>query len=469
MIRLREDQDRAVSDMRHALTLHQSILFRGPTGVGKTVIASFMAQQASARSKRVIFGVHRSELASQTAQTFDAFGIKYGFIASGRPSNPFACAQIASADTLRNRPELLKDTALFVPDEAHLWASKTRAALIQSAKDYGAKIVGLSATPLRLDGKPLTMFDTIVEGPSEAWLIENGHLSGYRAFAPSSPDLSGLHTKMGDYVVSELEERLDKPAIVGNAVEAWRTHADGLRTIVFAISRQHGHHVKQAYEAAGIGAAYIDGTMTADQRKQEITRFADGHAMVLINIALCVEGFDLSAQVGREVPIEAVQLLNPTKSLARARQMMGRALRKKPRPAIILDHVRMIETHGFPDDAREWTLEGRERVAGVTSVEVTTCPSCFTAYRSVLPSCPECGSDKPLKPRTVEEIEGELVEIQKREKTREVRAARDLPSIARVAIERGYKPGWIGKRVEILTGRRVSFSEIQAALIEARR
>lgn len=476
MITLRPDQEKAVHDMREALKTHQSILFRGPTGMGKTVVASYMAQQATERRKRVIFGVHRVELAMQTAKTFDQFGIKYGFIAAGRPANPFAIAQIASADTLRNRPELLKGTALFVPDESHLWASKTRSDLIQSAKDAGAKIVGLSATPQRLDGKPLDMFDAIVEGPSESWLIENGHLSRYRAYAPVRPDLSGIGSRGGDYVPGELEERFDKPAIHGDAIEAWRKYASGKRTMVFAISRVHGQHVTDAYNAAGIPAVYIDGTTSHGDRRARIEMFADGRALILVSINLAIEGFDLSAQVGRDVPVQCVQLLNPTKSLPRARQMMGRALRKKPDDAIILDHVNIIMNadgsvnHGFPDDEHEWSLEGRKRQEGVPSFDVKLCESCFASYRAALSACPYCSSERTIKPRMVEEIEGQLAEIQKTAKQRsEMRSARDLQSVVRLAIERGYANGWISQRMKAIGQRPPSFSEIHLAVSEARK
>lgn len=475
-VELRDYQQRAIDDMRAALATNDSILFRGPTGCGKTVIASYMAQRSVARDRKIIFGVHRIELATQTAKTFDQFGISYSYIAAGFGYNPFAKAYIASADTLRNRPELLKGCKLFVPDESHLWASKTRSALIASAKAEGAKIVGLSATPQRLDGKPLDMFDALVEGPSEGWLIANGHLSDYRAYAPTRPDLSGLHTQAGDYVVGEVEDRFDKPAIHGDAIASWRKYAAGKRTMVFAISRKHGAHVTDAYNAAGIPAVYIDGTTSKGDRLDRIERFADGRALILVSIALCIEGFDLSAQVGRDVPVEAVQLLNPTKSLPRARQMMGRALRPKPEPAIILDHVNIIMNadgtvnHGFPDDEHEWSLAGREgkRQEGVPDFRIKNCASCFGVYPASKPRCPSCASEGVVKERKVEEIEGELIEIQRKADARhQMRSSRDLDSVARVAVERGYKPAWIAQRMKVI-GKPVSFSKAMEAYADAR-
>src|SRR5690606_35988217 len=114
---LRPDQMQAVEELRAALRDHQSVLLQAPCGFGKTVVAAYMASGAHRKRKRVIFAVHRRELARQTAKTFDHFGIPYGYIMAGMPSNPFASVQIASRDTLRSRPGMM-GCDLFIPDEA---------------------------------------------------------------------------------------------------------------------------------------------------------------------------------------------------------------------------------------------------------------------------------------------------------------------------------------------------------------
>lgn len=452
--------------MRAALTQHQSILLRAPTGFGKSIVASYMAQQATLRGRKVIMAVHRKELARQMSATFGLFNIKHGFIASGMAEYPQALAQIASADTLRNRPHLLRGCNLFIPDEAHLFAAKNRALLIGLAKETGSKVVGLSATPQRLDGKPLSgLFDALVDGPDPAWLIEQGHLSSYRVFAPPGAGTEGLHTRMGEYVTAELEERFDKPSIIGDAVQTWKDRAAGLRTIVFAISRAHGRHVQQSYISSGVNAVYIDGSTPHHERRQAIEAFADGCAPILINIQLCVEGFDLAAQVGRDVPIEAVQLLRPTKSLAMAMQMLGRALRKKPYPAIILDHVGIIKDHGLPDDERQWSLEGRTKKTGEATIPTRTCPECFAVHRPAR-VCPECGHEYAVtEGRQIEEVAGELAEIDvdavRRAARQEVGMAKTMPELVALAKRRGYAKGWVATMLKA-RGRPVkNYAEIE--------
>lgn len=480
MIHLRPDQAAVVDETRTALKSHQSVLIRAPCRFGKTVVAAFMAKSASERRKKVIFACHRDAILRQISTTFDRFEIRHGFIAAGRPANPFAHAQVASADTLRNRLDALKGCALLVVDEGHLWHSRTRKLIIDAAKEAGAKVVILTATPIRLDGKPLSdIADHMVLGPTEAELIERGSLAQYRVFAPVSADLTGVHSRMGDFVTAEVAERLDKPAIVGDAPATWLKYAAGLRTVVYAINRAHGKHVLDAYIAAGIRAAYIDGETPKGEQIRIAHALANGEIDVLVSVELLTTGFDLGSLVGRDVTIQCVQLLRPTKSLQLAIQMMMRCMTAWDGVSIILDHVNMIlnrdgtVNHGFPDDDREWSLEGSSvrKQEGVTDFSTWLCETCFASVRSTKPVCPYCSKEHVVKPREIATEEGELAEIKRQQavqKKRQMNAARDLESVARLAVERGYKPGWIAQRMKSIGARPPSYGEIYAAIQAAK-
>ena len=58
----------------------------------------------------------------------------------------------------------------------------------------------------------------IVTGPPVLELIEAGHLSDYRLFASFTPELSGIHTRAGEYVTFEVEAIMGSKAVVGNCV-----------------------------------------------------------------------------------------------------------------------------------------------------------------------------------------------------------------------------------------------------------
>lgn len=452
MIQLREDQRETVEEVREAMREHQSVLLHAECGWGKTVASAYIAKAAESKGKRILFAAHRKALLRQTAVTFRDFGIKFGFIAAGMASNPFARVQIVSADTIRNRPELLK-CDLFVPDEAHLWCrGKTRIEIIDTARQHGAHIMPLTATPADGTGNGLgNIADHIVHGPDAAWLIERGFLARYKAYAPFTPDLSRVKSQAGEYVTASLDEALDKPSIIGDRVKAYRQYADGKRHIGYCYSRKNGHDTERAFNEAGISARFVDGETSEGEMREAINGFADRSIQVLLNCQLFREGFDLSAQVGRRVPIESVGLYAPCKSLPMAIQMMMRPMRPQDDHAILLDHAGIFAAHGLPDDEREWTLDRRvSRISDVSGISIATCPTCFSAYRSALPSCPECGSGRPLKPRTVEEIEGELKQIERERKKIEAKSKRievgrtkDLDGLADIAIARSYKAGWL--------------------------
>lgn len=435
-----------------------------------TVVAAYMAHGAMTKRRRVTFGVHRRELARQTALTFDRFGIRYGFIAANMRSDPFALVQIASHGTLANRPSLLK-CDLFVPDEAHLWGAKSRAEMITEVRGLGAHIVPLTATPERGDGKGLShIADHMIHGPSASWLIERGHLARYKAYAPVTPDFRGLHTVGGDFVTSELEERFSKPTIYGDQVAAYKKYAYGKRAVGYAYSRKHGNELAATFRANGIPSAFIDGDTPDDVRIETIKAFADGRIWVLFNCQLFREGFDLSAQVGYNVPIQCVLLCCPTKSLPLAIQMMMRCMRPQDAWAILLDFVNLIAMHGLPDDERDWSLEGVPRKTREAEAAIATmkCEVCFGTFRRFVGKCPGCGATQKISDgRKVLEAQAEIEEIDlefaRRAKKDEIARAWDLPSLCKVAKSQGKKPGWV-YYVMKARGKTVGMDEVYRAM-----
>jgi len=447
LITLRPDQEKVRTDLRVALRTHQAVLTFAPTGFGKTVLASALVAMIAGAGKSVGFAVHRHALIKQTAETFDQFKLPYTYIASGEHHNPYRKIYIASIPTLQNRLGRYPMDYLFV-DEAHLSASAGWSRTIEHYREAGTKIIGLTGSPERLDGKPLgDVWDTMVLGPSTRWLIENGFLSKYRAFAPAGVDLSGVHTRAGDYVASEIDEIMAGKAVLAGAVRHWRSYAQGKRTIAFAPSVARAEQLAAEFRANGIGAVSLDGGTPQDFQRRAFFDFADRKIDVLVNCQLFTEGFDLSAQVGRDVVIEAVLDYAPTQSLARHLQKHGRGLRRDPggEPHVLLDLVGGFGRLGLPDDEREWSLEGRDKKKrGPVEAEeqAKVCPECFAAHEPA-PFCPECGFEYPVQVRKVEEVDGELEEIDieafRQKQKMEQAQAQTLTDLVRLATARGYK------------------------------
>lgn len=479
-ILLRDYQDEMLAGARQALRTHRKVLLQAPTGAGKTAVAAKMAENVQAKGRRAAFLVHRRELITQSAKTFTKAGVDFGVVAAGVTGNRHAPIQICSIQTLSRRLDLHKDFDLIVVDEAHHATASTWSAVIEHYAK--AKVVGLSATPERSDGTGLDkMFDVLVPGPRVSWLIEQGYLSRYRLFAPSAPDLTGIHSRAGDYARDELAEVMDKPSITGDAVTHYSRIGAGRRAMVFCVSIKHSLHTVERFQAAGFRAAHIDGETDPAVRDALIAEFAAGRIQVLSSVDLVSEGFDVPE-------IEIAILLRPTKSLSLFLQQIGRCLRPvyaegfdltsqdgrlaamaasdKPE-AVVLDHAGNALQHGLPDDDRVWSLTGRQKRKRAAkdedeedAVQVRQCPMCYSVHRPE-PTCPRCGFTYPTMGRSVKEVEGELQELQRNEAARarkvEVARAQTLDELIAIGRSRGYKnPSWWAKQTIAARDRKLS-------------
>lgn len=445
MITLRPYQSDLLQATRDAMRRHRSVLMHLPTGGGKTALAATMLGNARAKGLRGWFIAHRDFLLTQTAATFDKVGIPFGFIAAGRPRHDLEAIQICAVATLGRRLARLTPPHLIIWDEAHHCAARTYDTIYNWAPN--ARHVGLTATPCRLDGKGLRKyFGEIVPGPTTGELIEQGWLAPYKAFAPSSPDLRGVHTRAGDYARDELATLMNSSEIVGDMVGHYQRLANGMRAVYYAVSIKHSEHIAAMFNAAGIPARHLDAESPTDERIAAAKAFAAGDLRVLTNVDLFGEGYDLSAQAGADVSVEAVGLARPTQSLALHLQQMGRSLRLAPgkEHAIILDHAGNLERHGFPDDDREWTLEGAPKKPAGKGVAARMCKSCFAMLRLSQKVCPHCGAVAEAQAREVDEIDGELEEVKPRPRVIDLDRARagSYEALLRIERERGYKPGW---------------------------
>lgn len=408
---LRSYQVDLIDRVRVALRSHRSVVAQLATGGGKTALATKMLRTVSEKKAPSMFVVHRQELIDQTMRTFAEFDLPFGVISAGFTPAPNALIQIASIDTLRAR--LMKDAAFLtrrprfvIWDECHHIAAAGWSFVKQQFEN--SQHVGLTATPERLDGKGLRgHFDHMECGPPMEWLIDNGYLSKYRAFMPSIPDLSRVHTERGDFVAIENEAAMDKPSITGDAVSHYLQHARGRRALAFCVSVKHSRHVVEQFNQSGIIAWHLDGTTNRGERRKAIAAFRRGEIKVLSNVDLFGEGFDVPAA-------ECSIMLRPTKSTSLFLQQCGRVLRplEGKAPAILLDHAGNLARHGFPDDHRDWTLDGRDKAKEEKApVDLKTCPKCAFAHRVGPPHCPACGFAYQKKPRQVELRDGALGEV----------------------------------------------------------
>lgn len=310
-------------------------------------------------------------------------------------------------------------------------------------RNPNAFLLGLTATPERLDGKGLGIesggvYEKLVLGPSVKSLIERGYLSQPRVFAPPiNFDDSALRTIAGDYDVKQMSEMLDQPQIIGDCVRHYSKICPNMPAIAFCSTIEHARHTAEQFCNAGFNFKCIDGTMSDFDRRDAIEGLGSGRYDGLTSCNIISEGTDIPV-VGCAI------FLRKTKSLSLYLQQAGRVLRpySGKEYSIILDHVRNVENHGFPEDERDWSLEGRRKQKrDEDEIFIRTCPQCYACYKSSLRACPVCGfgAENAIKSqREIEFIDAELVEIQKVQKERERKEANAFNKLLEFGKQRGY-------------------------------
>ena len=413
-----------------------------PCGAGKSYLFAEMVRKT--RGEALVL-THRQELKEQHERLFRNLGIEN--------------VRVAMILTEANRLGEYPTPALIVADEAHLSRSNSWMKVIQH---YDTWTVGMTATPVRLDGKPLgDVFDTMVEGVDVRWLIDHQNLAPYEYYAPTAIETDGLRTVAGDYVVSDLEKLMNERAIYGNVIESYQRFAPGERTIAYCVSVEHARATAEAFSAHGISAEFLSASTPERQRRGILHRFRAGDFSVLCNVGIISEGVSIDE-------VTCCMLLRPTESVALGIQQMMRCMRYLPgKTAKIIDFVGNYTRIGLPDDERMWSLgeplKRKPRTDGNGNFYIRSCPECYMTFKTA-PICPFCGTEYPLHPREIkarEEIELKRitaeemarVEAEKKKARMEQGRAQTFEELVAIGKAKGYKnPAFWASQV--LRGRR---------------
>lgn len=459
-MQLRPYQERAKQDIYNAWENGSSnVLAVLPTGAGKTVIFSEIIKEHNGASCAI---AHRQELVSQISLALNRDEVHHRIIGPDKVVrsivnthmedsgtsyyHPSARCAVAGVDTLvRKGNELsqwLNSVNLWVQDEAH-HVLKNNKWGTASGMFPNAKGLGVTATPLRADGKGLGrhhdgLFDEMIEGPRMRDLINQGYLTDYRIFAPPSDiDLTNVDVskKTGDYNKDKLKTAVRKSHVIGDVVNHYLRIAPGKRGITFATDVETATDIAAQFNAAGVPAAVVSADTSDADRRSVLRRLERKELLQVVNVDLFGEGVDLPA-------IEVISFARPTASYGLYVQQFGRALRlmisailsgawdtytdaqrrsmiaesEKPH-AIIIDHVGNVERHRLPDAPRIWTLDrrdrrGRSKPSDVIPVRTCPNPACVSVYERTYSACPFCGHKPiPAARSGPEHVDGDLIEL----------------------------------------------------------
>lgn len=436
---LRNYQQNIVNNCRNAFKNgYKKLCCVLPCGAGKTAIFCYLACLNTLKkpSNHVLILLHRKELLKQTIEAFQAFQISTDHI------------DIAMIQSFKNTLKTsVKPYSLIIIDECHHATSNSFKAVLSAYSKTA--LIGFTATPARLDGKPLgEIFDHLIVGVDYAYLISNNYLVDYDYFSPDlNFDFSKWKLKSGDFDIADNAYHLDKKAIYGDILK----YIDlSKKTIIYSptvdyskkLEAQINEHFKSSV------AREFNGTTPQNEQNKIIDDFKNNRIKILINVDLIGEGFNVPS-------CDCVFLLRATQSLTLYIQQAGRALRSDPqnpnKRASIFDFVGNIYRFGFPDAPRVWSLSStikntHKHETVRNSLLIKTCPNCL---RSFVPSqmltgrlCPFCKTYLPLNTREIAiQDKKELTLIKKNqliENRRQRGRCRTFQQLKKLGEEKGY-------------------------------
>jgi len=443
---LRSYQREAAAATNLAWMFHQNVLVVLPTGAGKTV---FFAHMVSEHVGAAVVIAHRQELVEQISMALARAGVRHRIVAPDDVIRAI-CSQhtdelgvwfydanapvgVAGVDSMRSKKQLqvhgrwLKRCTLWVQDEAHhlLRDNKWGKALAALDCDNPAvRGLGVTAWPGRADGKGISrksdgVFDFMHVGPRMIEMIRWGFLTDADVVCPETDialteDMIGAS---GDYVLDRGKGKAAVRAsgIVGDTVANYLKWAQGRKTVVFASDVETGADMALRFREAGVPAQFIDGTTPGHIRRSILADYRAGKTMVLVNVDLFGEGFDLPA-------IECVIMARKTKSFQIFTQQWGRGARLmvtravmrhwdsctveqrlphiaasgKPKSLIIDQVGNLIEFRGPPDCPAAFSMDRVDKRSTGPSDAIPTrnClnPECLKNYRRIHHTCPYCGT-----------------------------------------------------------------------------
>ncbi len=257
---------------------HESVVLALPIGAGKTRCGRLVTEKLLALDSWDVLVIdHRRELTDQFAQEFAH--LDPGVFLAGKPSPKPSPLRIAGKDTLIRRDWVpCRDKLFLIIDECHHFSeNNTYWKIIEKlrARYRVVYVLGLTATPYRLDGKPLgKLFTHLVEPTTPLDLMNAGIIVEPRVIGLDAPSTRGLHLRGGDFLGTELETRSRK--LIGNVVAEFKKWSDGYPGILRACSLAHSRELCERLKAAGFRAEHMDGETPQQKRDEIFARLAIG-------------------------------------------------------------------------------------------------------------------------------------------------------------------------------------------------
>jgi DNA repair protein RadD len=397
----------------------RSVVLCAPTGSGKTNMGCTIALNF----KRVLWLANRTDLVVQTRERLAKVGA------------PLNSWNVSSVQALSANPYKCRgiEADIIVLDECHHSVVASWQRIIQQYPN--AKILGLTATPERADGKPLEgMFDKLVVAASYSELLQLGYLVPCRVFRP--------------------DVKITGNGLAMTPLRAYQRYAAGLTGFCFVNTLLQADKERTLFENAGIATAIVSARTNKRERESVLDALASSKIKLVINCLTMTEGIDVpSAQVcilARKCGHSGIYI-----------QTTGRILRPfvGKRYGLLLDLVGASTRHGLPTADRIYSLTGTP-IKESGAIAVRQCYSCGAVMESWHTSCISCGArfvPGVFKPPKIHNFE--LLEVYNGSETEDRYKIRELVRLSDTELR------WarVAKEFESLFGRKPSQEEWQQA------
>lgn len=378
-----------------------------PTGAGKSLVIGEIVKRIISpdQGDRILMLTHSKELISQNLEKLLALWPKAPagvYAASLRRREAYMPIVYASIQTVYKRAEELGRFSLIIIDECHLVSTKGQTMyrqFIESAMAINpqCKLIGLSATPYRLDTGmlhtgPHALFDGIAYDLPMSFLIDNGFLVPIHSKGTARKiDMTGVRTRAGEYVPEDVDRAVHADGLTDAAVgEILDWGSDRRSWLVFCSSVDHALEIRDVLRDRGVTAETISAKTPHAERDDIIARFRAGEIRAMTNMGVLTTGFDAPA-------VDLVVMLRPTQSVGLYVQMAGRGCRTSPGKAdcLLLDFAGNVTRHG-PVDA----VKPKDRTPGEGGGDAPQgkeCPQCHSIVHASTRVCPTCQYKWPHK------------------------------------------------------------------------
>lgn len=331
-----------------------NLIFQLPTGGGKTVIFSNVANEYIRRKgRKVLILTHRIELCVQTSKQLTALNIQNKVINSlvkELDDQTEYQSFTAMVETLNNRlqddDEFLEDIGLVIVDEAH---NNSFRKIFQYFENIN--ILGVTATPLS-SNKALPLkdnYDELMVGQSIKSLIEMGYLANADTYT-YDVNLHGLKIGInGDFTVSSSEKVYSNYFMQEKLLFAYEEISVGKKTLIFNAGIDTSKGVYDLFKRHKYPIRHLDSTFSDTDRKDILKWFKETPGAILTSVGILTTGFD-------EPTVETIILNRATRSLTLYHQMIGRGSRrlKNKENFIVLDLGNNVRRFGFWQEYINW-------------------------------------------------------------------------------------------------------------------